>query len=299
MGSIIFELQKEVSSPNCDIVSILRRAHLIASKLHLKEFDSWIMCELNGYPDQKSIPDYRIVRGAIKAHNPYAGWNPVMILDPEIEKRLCEHKMPNSISEIIDLCEKSKNGIIMQYSGEIQEFLNNCCDSLVPLQNALHISTSAVIAIIEKVKNTVLEWTIRLEEEGVVGDNMTFSSDECNRAQNVPQTVNYYFGNTNVIAAPAESLQVVAGDNNHVRFSHRKVTKATEEIEKSIRKADELTKEDKETALEMIADIKGKISQKKKPNIIKFALTGLYDFLIQVGASLTAGLVQAKIHGLF
>lgn len=299
MGSIIFELQKEVSSPNCDIVSILRRAHLIASKLHLKEFDSWIMCELNGYSDQKTIPEYRVIRGSIKAQNPYVGWIPVMIPDPEFEKLLCEHKMPNSISELIDLCDKSGNGIIMQYSGEIQERLHRLSDLPVPLQNALHISTSAVIAIIEKVKNTVLEWTIRLEEEGVVGDNMTFSSDERDRAQNVPQTVNYYFGNTNVIAAPAESLQVVAGDNNHIEFLYKKAEDATAELEEGVRKADELTQEDKEIALEMISDIKDKICQKKKPSIIKFALAALKDFLIQVGATLTAGLVQAKIQGLF
>ena len=42
-----------------DIVSALRKAHIIASKLNLTEFDSWILSELNGYKcDEKEIPEY-------------------------------------------------------------------------------------------------------------------------------------------------------------------------------------------------------------------------------------------------
>ena len=105
MSSIVLDLQREVSSPNCDIVSVLRRSHLIASKLKLTKFDQWITYELNGYPNQEVIPDYRKVKGELKAFNPYRGWIPVIIQDAKTEQLLCENKIPNSISEIIDLCE--------------------------------------------------------------------------------------------------------------------------------------------------------------------------------------------------
>ena len=36
--------------------------------------------------------------------------------------------------------------------------------------------------IIEKVKNTVLEWTLKLEEEGVLGEGMRFSVKETHSA---------------------------------------------------------------------------------------------------------------------
>ena len=39
MGSIVLELQNEIVSSNCDVVNILRKAHLIASKLKLNDFD--------------------------------------------------------------------------------------------------------------------------------------------------------------------------------------------------------------------------------------------------------------------
>ena len=50
MSSIVIDLQDEILSSDCDIVQILRRAHVIAVKLGLKEFDQWISYELNGYP---------------------------------------------------------------------------------------------------------------------------------------------------------------------------------------------------------------------------------------------------------
>ena len=85
MSSIVIDLQDEILSSDCDIVQILRRAHVIAVKLGLKEFDQWISYELNGYPDQNACPDYRKVRGTLKAFNPYHGWIPAVITDGELE----------------------------------------------------------------------------------------------------------------------------------------------------------------------------------------------------------------------
>ena len=107
MSSIVIDLQDEILSSNCDIVQILRRAHVIAVKLGLKEFDQWISYELNGYPDQNACPDYRKIRGILKAFNPYHGWIPAVITDGELETVICEKKISNSISEIITLDRKS------------------------------------------------------------------------------------------------------------------------------------------------------------------------------------------------
>mgnify|MGYP003217538418 CR=1 FL=1 len=35
MASIVLDLQKEILSPNCDIVNVLRKAQLIAVKLNI------------------------------------------------------------------------------------------------------------------------------------------------------------------------------------------------------------------------------------------------------------------------
>lgn len=75
MSSIVLEFQKELIDKNYDILQVLRKAHLIAFKLNLNEFDKWIQNELNGYKgEDENFPDYRQVKGTLKAKNPYRGW---------------------------------------------------------------------------------------------------------------------------------------------------------------------------------------------------------------------------------
>ena len=298
MGSIVLELQNEIVSSNCDVVNVLRRAHLIASKLKLTDFDKWIQYELNGYPDPESCTEYRKVRCILKAFNPYRGWIPTLIQDNKVEKMICERKLANSISEIISLCESSKNVLTLEFSGEQLALLDKMFDSPLPMRYALHVTTTAVKDIEEKVKNTILEWTLKLEAEEIVGENMTFSKKEKDRAINIPQTVNNYYGNTSVINSSSDNVQIVSGSENTVSFSYSKVKDIITEVEKSISESD-LSKDDMETAAELLDDIKSKIKEEKKPHILKYALVGLKDFLINTGANVAAGLIQAKMQGLF
>ncbi len=150
----------------------------------------------------------------------------------------------------------------------------------------------------EKVKNTILEWTLKLKAEGIVGENMTFSKEEKVCAINIFQTVNNYYGNTSVINSPSDNVQIVSGSENTVSFSYGKVKDMITEVEKSISKSD-LSKDDMETAAELLDDIKSKIKEEKKPHILKSALVGLKDFLINTGANVAAGLIQASMQGLF
>lgn len=298
MTSIVLDLQKEILSPNCDIVNVLRKAHLIAVKLKLSDFDQWIQYELNGYTDKESCPEYRKVRGTLKYFNQYYGWYPIIIPNNEIEKIICERKMTNSISEIVSLSDSSENDLIAELSGEESAFLDKNCNMLIPQRYALHISSTAVKDIEEKVKNTILEWTLKLEEEGIIGENMMFSDKEKDCATNIPQTVNNYYGPTSVINSSSGNAQIVSGNGNTVSFPYDKVKDVVDEVAKSI-SALNLSKDDMETITELLFDIKLKIEEEKRPAILKTALIGLKDFLSNVGASVAAGIIQAKIQGLF
>ena len=83
MSSAVIDLQEAITSPDCDIVNVLRKAHVIAAKLKLTEFDKWVQYELNGYGDQAIIPEYRWVSGKLKGFNPCHGWIPAIIPDDE------------------------------------------------------------------------------------------------------------------------------------------------------------------------------------------------------------------------
>lgn len=293
VAGIVIELQQEVLKQDCDIVNVLRRAHVIATKLQLTEFDSWITHELNGYPNQEVCPEYRKIKGVLKAFNPYQGWIPAMISDIEMETDVCERKMANSISEIVSLCQE-ENDLLSEFTGAQTEILNKIFRTTFPMKYALFIPRTSVMDIIEKVKNTILEWTLKLEEKGIIGDNMTFTEKEKNTATSIPQTINNYYGDTKIVNSSGDNTTVVAGDNNNVSFSYEKASKIIEEIEKSIND-ENLNQDDLETAKDILVDIRDKIDQKKKPSIIKVTLSGLKDFLIGAGANIAAALIQSKL----
>ena len=117
MSSIVLDLQNEVTKPDCDIVSVLRKAHLIAIKLGLTDFDKWIFCELNGYQNEDTVPDYRKIRGLLKALNPYRGWIPTAMYDEELENEICRISVRNSVSEIISLYSQ-KQELGVEFTGE-------------------------------------------------------------------------------------------------------------------------------------------------------------------------------------
>ncbi len=165
----------------------------------------------------------------------------------------------------------------------------------MPTNFTYHVSRASVADVIEKVKNTLLEWTLKLEKEGIIGENMSFNEKEKEQAKSIPQTINNYYGNTNVVNGSAEHSQIISGNNNKITVSYEEFKKELDKIEESIHKDDKLSEENAETALELLSEIRDKIDSNKKPDIVKSALVGLKDFLITAGGGLTANLLADLI----
>lgn len=299
MNGIVLELQQDLLSKDCDILNALRKAHIIATKLKLDEFDKWIQQELNGFKSENATPPYRKVRGVLKALNPYYGWIPVVVGNAEIEKKICERKLCDSISAIMELYSDNKsNGIQLSIPGELVQVFNKNSNLLIDTQYTLFVGIHYIKEIIEHVKDCLLQWTLKLEENEIVGAELSFTSQEKEKAQALSQTINNYYGTTNVIAAPTSNTQIAVGDNNSVVFDYGNGKNAIAEIRKAIEQ-EEIEQEDKNEALELLKEINSKIQKKKKPSIIKSAFSALKDFLISVGASITVALIEAKMNGLF
>lgn len=189
MGGIVLELQREALAKDKDILQLLRKAFFIAKKLHIKDFEDWISHELKGYQGDCQIPNYRYLRGEVKAWNPYNGWIPVVF---EQESGLDIHKARDSIANIIDVYNKSKRYAVINFSAHVNSFLNE--SSPFDTKYALHISTNQLFNIVESVRPAILEWAISLEENGIVGEEMQFSEREKEIASNTP-TINNYTAN--------------------------------------------------------------------------------------------------------
>lgn len=289
MSKAVIELQKDIINNQLDIISMLRKAHLIASKLELNDFKNWIDSELNGYSNYSSIPEYRSIIGEIKVRNPYYGLMPV-VLPSNLEKKLNVRKIFNPMSEILSLSKDNKT-IKMALPTELEEII--CANMEITLHCYFVFGSHYLTSIIDSVKTTLLEWCIKLEKDGILGDEFEFNDMEKEKTKEIPQQIKYY---RQVFNGNVSNLQIISGDNNSIKLSTNEFSTLVDEINKSISN-EQIDIDKKIEALKILEDIRKSIKEKKETSIIKSALVALKDFLINVGASITASIIATKMSG--
>lgn len=297
MSNLVQDLQQEITKSDCDVLSALRKAHLIASKLKLTEFNNWIHLELNGYkPDQKDIPEYRQVCSELKTWNPCSNsWIPVIIQDGTLEKKLCHNKLIYPIGMILELYKKNAGPIHLALSANTIELLNRYSNIPIETKYSLHINKHYLKSVIDGVVNHLIEWTIRINENRIVNDEITPKSSESFSNEKLPQQITNYFGN--VIYGNINNSNISAKDNN-VTYNANETLDAIKEIKK-ILSEENISDDCMKDATEILNDISTKVNQNKTPGVIGAALAGLKDFLIAAGAGITANFVASKITRLF
>lgn len=66
--SLLTEIQAAATDPTVSLSDLLRKCQILAFRLRHEPFKQWVSHELNGYPDEATLPTYRgPFDGAIKA----------------------------------------------------------------------------------------------------------------------------------------------------------------------------------------------------------------------------------------
>ncbi|HEZ0575340.1 TPA: hypothetical protein WGP97_000073 [Neisseria meningitidis] len=180
MTSIILELQSLAANPNSDVEELVSKTLMVARKLKINELTEWCNNELQGY-SSKNLPKYRIFYGELKAFNPYRGDVP-FILPDELRERVTRVEYTSSISEIRNLLKTKNNNFIRILSSKEKQFLMNLQDTPFPLEPKIIIYPINLMNIQSKVRQLILAWALRLEEEGILGDGIQFTKSKQEKA---------------------------------------------------------------------------------------------------------------------
>lgn len=188
--SIILELQSLASEGDTDVLTLLRKALIVASKLNLSEFHDWICSEMNGYNGESKVPQYRQVKADLRARNPYLGMIPIQIQDADIMKMLCEVPLRPSIAQLQNVLEEpqEKGGYITSpLPHEYRQYLYNIQKNDLgdPLEPVRIIDWSQVASILDAVRDRVLKFALELEQQGIIGEGLTFSEEEQTQAKKI------------------------------------------------------------------------------------------------------------------
>jgi hypothetical protein len=208
MPPIVLQLQQEALDRNILVSDLLRKALVIARKLGLVEFQAWVESELSGYRG-KATPDYREVSGDVRGWNPYNGWIPLVFEDPKEGEQVARRKTSQSIAELEHLVQGTEgHSLQMPYPQAVQRELSKGFG--YETQVSLFTTKTSLIRIIDAVRTIILNWALKLEEDGILGEGLSFTTEERDVARKSPQIITNFYG-------PVQSPQIQQGNETVVQ----------------------------------------------------------------------------------
>lgn len=173
MKPLVIRFQEELTIGGKKITDQLRTAKLISAKLELAVVQDWIEHELDGYPsDLAKLPKYRLISGGqLQFYNPVHGWLNAMA------QAFSNIPVLAPIAELEAYDKGDLLYILPPKPIPLTGFSGNSA-MIRSFPQRIEFSISAAIGIIEAVRNRLLEWSIQLEKQGILGADMSFKDEE-------------------------------------------------------------------------------------------------------------------------
>lgn len=205
INSSVLELQALARNRESDIIEVLLTAKMIAVKLGLKDLSEWMEYEIDGYPGDVDLPEYRSGQGIIRYWNPYQGW-----------QNLQFRNVPASVITTVQTYTLSESISSMQYA----DSEDGMCRLVIPprlvelilkgqetpSEICWFFSANKLKHIVTTVRNKILNWSLELESQGILGMGLLFTQNEKDAA---PLTVN----NTNIFHGAVTNAGAIGAGN--------------------------------------------------------------------------------------
>jgi hypothetical protein len=292
MTSVIIQLQEQALDRSVAVSDLLRKALVISRKLGFSDFLSWSEKELSGYRGNLEVPDYRKVNGTVKFWNPYHGWCPVVFSDPEFANICSERQAGQSIPELEHLIsETGDSPLHMPFPEDLERALTKCSDIPFETKATLFSPRTEIVRIVEQVRTIILNWALRLEEEGILGEGLLFSQNEKEAAVSAPQNINNFYG-------PVQNPQIQQGNTSAQQTgSSIDITQLAELTQRLLDSSGQLglSGELKEEIVAEANSIKSQLVSPKPKTAIIQACLGSVKSILEKASGSAAGSLLAEI----
>lgn len=235
--SIVLELQKELLDNAAPLSQLIIKAWVVAKKLKLEDDAAQFRKEFDGYSDYEKVPDYRHVKGKLQRCS-FSTWKdvdkdgrsisdnfkssnntPAVNISFTIRKSI--RNLEKKLQGVDDVTEMIKFYDVPYEITKDRSFYDKERDQYRCVYSpAIHSD------ILHEIKIKLIEWTMSLSENGILGNDMSFEEDEKEMAKQIIHAG----GNVVLQNYPNNSPQTVSFNTNQLEIFD-KLLKAVEAIE--------------------------------------------------------------------
>jgi AbiTii len=153
------------------LFEVLRKTKLLLHQIGKKELTGWVNHELNGYPSDAELPNYRILKCTVMGNLISPGWKadrqalPIQHLDATYREQLERAEMRESLAVVQELSTNKKGSLRRLFPPEANLTLGSNLANRWQVQNAwCEISTLSVLNILIQVRSRLLDFMLELKD---------------------------------------------------------------------------------------------------------------------------------------
>jgi hypothetical protein len=171
--TLLSQIQSEAVDGGSDIGTLLRRCRVLAQRLGVEEFKTWVVNELEGYPNDLGLPNYRIIKtplilGAFMG--PFGSrienaQIPISSIPERMREFLLFLKIQQGIGSVAQMTEGSRQVIRVPWSADVLRFIGqgDIYEGYNLAQAVRIVPHASIQELIDQVRNRVLIFALELE----------------------------------------------------------------------------------------------------------------------------------------
>ncbi|MBD2752620.1 AbiTii domain-containing protein [Spirosoma validum] len=267
----------------------LTRAKLIASKTQNSSLREWVNQELQGYPNDDQLPDYRALpcQTEIIIGLPFGGQDiiPVGVADPTLRRYYDEYRVTDGITHIESTLKDLTDeiNIVVQLSTHLARTLANRFQSNITARGGglqgvrKQFRKASYQEIIELTKQKLLDTLLDLYEQFPNLENEFMATKEnLNKVENIVN--NHIWGNNNPVNVATGQNVVQKDITNNIGFSDYSKLESLGVQKEEIDDLKEIVKDNQGDK----SVLKEKVMKWVIPVVTGVTSRGLYDYAPQI-----------------
>ena len=229
---LIHDIQSELLNEEKDVGSTLLKLKVLASKLEADVLEDWVTHEIEGYPADAPVPDYRKAPVTYQGNFMGSGWHfpsasiPSALIANYAGKKWAVHEIIESLS-VIDWQMKDKGDKTLGIDASELKFRlrdKEIYQGMGLTEITATIHDGAFIKVQQTVRAKALDLVLKIEKEipsvvniDIGGEGAKVSATESEAASNIAQQIIYANSVTNINATGDGNVLQVGAENSFVR----------------------------------------------------------------------------------